>query len=221
MRQLIKNPLTIWFVRLIQSKILEYKNKDKNLKIGYMSSVVDCSFGIYNTIYDNVSLNDVHLNDFAYISNNTTISKTSIGKFSSIGSDCKIGLGKHPSSTFVAIHPIFFSTLNQAQISFADKSYFNEFENITIGNDVWIGSNVLILDGVNIGDGVIVAAGSVVTKDVPSYAIVGGVPAKLIKYRFEKDEIIKLLEIKWWNMGIDYLKNNFIKFHDIKSFLND
>lgn len=221
MKWIIKNPLTIWFVKLIKSKILEYKNKDKNLKIGYMSSAKDCSFGIYNTIYDNVSLNDVHLNDFTYIAGNTKISKTSIGKFSSIGPDCKIGLGKHPSSTFVSTHPIFFSNLNQAQISFADKSYFNEFENITIGNDVWIGSNVLVIDGVNIGDGAIIAAGSIVTKDIPSYAIVGGVPAKLIKYRFEKDEIRKLLEIKWWNMDIDYLKNNFIQFHNIKSFVKE
>ncbi len=219
MKWLIKNPLTLWFVRLIKSKKLEYKNKDKNLKIGYMSSALKCSFGIYNTIYDNVNLNEVDLGDFTYIAENTNISKVIIGKFCSIGSDCKIGLGKHPSKIFVSTHPIFFSTLNQVQISFSDKNYFKELDEITIGNDVWIGTNVIVVDGVNIGDGVIVAAGSVVTKDIPPYAIAGGVPAKIIRFRFEINEIEKLLELKWWDMDAEYLKVNFKKFHNIKNFL--
>lgn len=218
MKQFIRNPLTLWFAKLIRSKMLEYKNRDKSLKIGYMSSVTNSNFGLYNTIYNKVSLNEVELGNFTYIAENTSISKTSIGKFCSIGPNCKIGLGKHPSNTFVSTHPIFFSTLKQAQISFADKSYFEEFENITIGNDVWLGANVIVIDGVNISDGVIVAASSVVTKDIPPYAIVGGVPAKIIKYRFKEDEIVNLLKIKWWDMDVGYLKNNFIKFHNIDSF---
>ncbi len=220
MKWLIKNPLAVWFVRLIKSKLLEYKHKDKNLKVGYMSSANNCQFGIYNTIYENVSLNEVSLGDFTYIANDTKISKTTMGNFCSIGNGCKIGLGKHPSNTFVSTHPIFFSTLKQAQISFSDKNYFNEFDEITIGNDVWIGTNVIVVDGVNIGDGVIVAAGSVVTKDIPSYAIVGGVPAKIIRFRFEINEIEKLLELKWWDMDAEYLKVNFKKFHNIKNFTN-
>ncbi|WP_379968513.1 CatB-related O-acetyltransferase [Epilithonimonas sp. UC225_85] len=79
---------------------------------------------------------------------------------------------------------------------------------ITIGNDVWIGTQSVILTGVTIGDGAIIAANSVVTNDVPAYAIVGGTPAKVLKFRF-KDEIIKeLLEIKWWNWDIDKIKRN-------------
>ena len=220
MKSILKNPFSIWLVRLFKSKLLERKNKSKSLKIGYMSSAINSGFGIYNTLYDNVTLNEVQLGDFTYIAGNTAISKTKLGKFCSIGPNCKIGLGKHPSHTFVSTHPIFFSDLKQAQITFADKKYFAEFENITIGNDVWLGSNVIVVDGVNIADGVIVAAGSVVTKNIPPYAIVGGVPAKIIKYRFEKEEIEKLLEIKWWDNDVDYLKYNFIKFHNVKEFLN-
>ena len=186
-----------------------------------MSSALKCSFGQYNTIYENVNLNEVRLGDFTYVANNTNISKTTIGKFCAIGPDCKVGLGKHPSSIFVSTHPIFFSTLGQAQITFADVDYFDEFENITIGNDVWLGANVIVVDGVNISDGAIISAGSVVTKNIPPYAIVGGVPAKIIRYRFKKDEIEKLLKLKWWDKDIEYLRNNFIKFHDIKGFLNE
>lgn len=220
MKKIIRNPLTVWFAKLIKSKILEYKNKEKSLKIGYMSNATNCNFGRYNTIYNEASLNEVNLGDFTYIAGNTSISKATIGKFCSIGPDCKIGLGKHPTKDFVSTHPIFFSTLKQAQVTFADKDYFDEFEDIEIGNDVWIAASVIVVDGVKIGDGAIVAAGSVVTKDIPPYAIVGGVPAKVIKYRFEKDEIEKLLNMKWWDMDIEYLKNNFMKFHDVKGFIN-
>ena len=219
MRYIIRNPLTVWFAKLIKSKILEYKNKDKFLKIGYMANATKCKFGIYNTIYNEVSLNEVTLGDFTYIAGNTNISKTTIGKFCSIGPYCKIGLGKHPTKDFVSTHPVFFSTLKQAQVTFVDRNYFDEFAYIIIGNDVWLGANVIVVDGVKIGDGAIVAAGSVVTKDIPPYTIVGGVPAKIIKYRFEKEEIEKLLQLKWWDMDVEYLKENFIKFHNIKSLI--
>lgn len=220
-KNLIKNPFTIWFVRLSRSKLLEFKYKNKMLKIGYLSTLQNCTFGHYNTLYDNINLNNVILDDFTYIASNTAIINTVIGKYCSIGPDCKIGLGKHPSKVFVSTHPIFFSTIKQAQITFSDKDYFEEFENIIIGNDVWIGANALIIDGVKISDGAIIAAGSVVTKDVPPYAIVGGVPAKIIKYRFEQKQIEKLLEIKWWDWDIKDLQTDYKKFHNIKKLLKE
>jgi len=218
-KSLFKNPFTIWLKRLIKAKILELKNKNQHLKIGYMSSAFKCSFGIYNTIYDNVILNEVKLGDFTYVASNTAISKANIGKFCSIGPNCKIGLGKHPAEKFVSSHPIFFSTLKQAQITFSDKNYFDEFETITIGNDVWIGTDVIVVDGVTIGDGVIIGAGSVVTKDIPPYAIVGGVPAKIIRYRFNNNEIKRLLEIKWWDWNLETIRRNYLKFHNIQEFI--
>ena len=86
---------------------------------------------------------------------------------------------------------------------------------INVGNDVWIGNNVIVMPGVTIGNGAVIGAGAVVTKDVPPYAIVGGNPAKVIKYRFTEKQIEKLLEIKWWNWpvwkvydNIDLIENN-------------
>ncbi len=219
MKILLKNPITIWIYSLLKSKINEWNNKKNHLKIGYLSITNNCHFGNYNTIYDNVTLNNVNLGNFTYISGKTNINNSKIGKFCSIGPNCNIGLAKHPSSIFVSTHPIFFSKLKQAQITFSDKSYFNEFEDIEIGNDVWVGSSVIIMDGVKISDGVIVAAGAVVTKNIPPYAIVGGVPAKIIKYRFEQDEINHLLNAKWWDKDIDWLKDNFNLFHDIKEYM--
>lgn len=78
---------------------------------------------------------------------------------------------------------------------------------ITVGNDVWIGYRATILSGVTLGDGSVVYAGSVVTKDVPPYAVVAGVPAKIIKYRFDEDTISKLEQIEWWNWSIDVIKS--------------
>lgn len=221
-KSFLKNPLSIFFLRLVKNSILEWKFRQKNLKIGYLSIINDIKVGKYNTIYDGVVLNGVELGDFTYIASNTSISNTKIGKFCSIGPDCRISLPKHPSSIFVSTHPIFFSTLKQSQISFSDKNYFDEFgKPIIIGNDVWIGANVIIINGIKVGDGAIIGAGSVVTKDVPPYSIVGGVPAKIIRYRFEKEEIKKLLQIKWWEWDIEKIKENYLKFHDVKNFINE
>ena len=76
-----------------------------------------------------------------------------------------------------------------------------------IGNDVWIGRRSIILSGITIGDGAVIAAGSVVTKDVPAYAVVGGNPARIIKNRFDDDTIAGLLEIQWWDWPMEKLKS--------------
>jgi acetyltransferase-like isoleucine patch superfamily enzyme len=186
-----------------------------------MSNIRECEFGCYITVYDHVNLRKCVIGDFTYITNETTIRRTKIGKFCSIGPGCIIGLGRHPSRDFVSTHPVFFSTSGQAQVSFADKDYFEEHREITIGNDVWIGARVIVADGVAIGDGVIVAAGSVVTKDIPPYSIVGGVPAKLLRYRFEREDIERLIELKWWNYDRGYLRSQFERFHNVDSFLSE
>ena len=90
---------------------------------------------------------------------------------------------------------------------------------VEIGNDVWIGANVILLPGVKIGDGAILAAGAVVTKDVEPYAIVGGVPAKLIKYRFSQEKREKLLRIQWWSWDEERIEENIELFYDPDKFL--
>ena len=140
-----------------------------------------------------------------------------IGRFSSIGPFVKTNNGIHPYTfPFATTSPMFYSTQNQCGNTFAKQSVFNEFRKITsIGNDCWIGQGAFLAGEISIGDGAVVLAGSVVTKDVPPYAIVGGVPAKVLKYRYDEDTIDFLLKIKWWNMPISWLEENWELLCDI------
>jgi acetyltransferase-like isoleucine patch superfamily enzyme len=107
----------------------------------------------------------------------------------------------------VSTHPAFFSRHHKSSsLSFAVDKSFEEKLNTTIGNDVWIGANAVVVDGVTIGDGAIIAAGAVVTKDVPPYTIVGGVPAKIIRKRFSEAEINFLLDLRWWEKSDAWLQ---------------
>jgi acetyltransferase-like isoleucine patch superfamily enzyme len=150
-------------------------------------------------------LKDVQVGRFSYISLDSKLLKTKVGRFCSVGPYLICGIGLHPVD-FVSTSPVFYSTLKQCGTTFADRDYFHEREEIVIGHDVWIGTRVFIRDGVKIGNGAIIAAGAVVVDDVPDYAIVGGVPAKLIRFRFADDIIAELREIQWWNWSIDRLQ---------------
>lgn len=89
-----------------------------------------------------------------------------------------------------------------------ENSELRDNRPVVIGNDVWIGANVCILPGVHVGDGAVIAAGAIVTKDVPPYAIVGGIPAKVIRYRFSPKEIHTLLKIRWWDWSVEKIEKN-------------
>jgi acetyltransferase-like isoleucine patch superfamily enzyme len=181
-------------------------------------NVINSNISEKSRIYGNCSIVDVELGDYSYIGRNATISLTKIGKFCSIGPNIVCGYGIHPTNG-LSTAPMFYANNISNGITLCKESKIQERKLITIKNDVWIGSNVTILDGVTIGNGAIVAAGAVVTKNIPDYAIYGGVPAKLIRYRFSNEQIIALLKIKWWNFDFKTLSEVEKNFFDIDGFI--
>jgi len=126
-----------------------------------------------------------------------TFKNVTIGKYCSFANDIMIGIGQHPTFLLSTNSAFYKPGITD---KFAQKIEYDEEPRTHIGNDVWIGNGALVMDGVHVGDGAIVAARAVVTKDVPPYAIVGGVPAKVLKYRFSPEVIELLEEIKWWEL---------------------
>lgn len=159
-----------------------------------------------NVLYEHCTLGQVSVGAFSYLSQDAHIGSLTMGRFCSIGPGLKSGFGNHPTN-YVSTSPVFFSTRKQCGVTFADQDSFAEYKRTTVGHDVWIGTDVYLKDGVNVGHGAIIAAGAVVTKDVPPYAIVGGVPATCIRMRFSEAVVDELLKIQWWNWSTDKLRS--------------
>ncbi|MEL1254249.1 CatB-related O-acetyltransferase [Flavobacterium sp. DGU38] len=193
-----------------------FKNVNAIISIG--CDIRNSKFGRHVFLGENVCLIDSEIGDFSYINSESQVKNTSIGKFCSIGPNVKIILGKHPS-TFVSSHPIFYAD-NKPFHTFSDKLYFEEFGHVTIGHDVWIAEGVIIPNTVKIGNGAIITSRAVVTKDVEPYSVVGGIPAKHIKFRFDQNIIDIINQSEWWNWDSETLKKNFKLFHNPTNFIN-
>ena len=153
-----------------------------------------------------------------YISSNSKMVNTTIGKFCSVGPNLVCGWGIHPTNG-ISTSPYFYSTAQQNGSTLAKENLFEERKSITIGNDVFIGANVTILDGVTIGDGAVIGAGAVVSKDIPDYAVAVGCPIQIKSYRFTQEQISKLKQIAWWDFDDEKLKEVNTLFFDVDDFI--
>lgn len=145
---------------------------------------------------------NVRIGDYTYINSAYLYDQVEIGKYCSVAHQVCIAPGEHHLHR-LSTYPV--------QIRVLGKDWENAFpdkKRTSIGNDVWIGSHATILSGVRVGDGAVIAAGAVVTKDVPAYAVVGGVPAKVLKYRFDEATIHCIEQVKWWDQSEDWLRNH-------------
>lgn len=208
-------------------KIWYRKNKNVYIKkdVGFGKKTF---FEGFNVISSGSNIDCSSIGYATYIGKNSFLPNCQIGAYCSIAHNVQLLAFTHPSSEFVSTHPSFFSIQKQAGFTYVENQlfdeilYFNKSDKIVvkIGNDVWIGANVTIIGGIEIGDGAIIAAGSVVTKNVRPYELVGGVPAKHIKWRFNEGEIEFLAKFKWWEMDKDWISNHSKYFNSIQLFIN-
>lgn len=150
-----------------------------------------------------------------------------VGAFCSFASGSDV-VQNHPTD-YISTHPFLFQSRDCNEVFDKDYNQYNDrkwffegvlpqgripkLKKITIGNDVWLGKNVIITNGANIGNGVIAAAGTVITNDIPDYAIVAGVPARVIRYRYSKEQINALNRIQWWNWSDDEIRERYMDFY--------
>ena len=189
--------------------------------VGYSlvrSEKADSTFGKNTKVLAPFFLHRVRLGDYSYIAKNSNISNCVIGKFCSIGPNFCCGLGIHPTKG-ISTAPMFYSIAKQNGLSMCEKEKLEESKQVVIGNDVFIGINVTVLDGVRIGDGAVLGAGAVVVNDIPPYAIAVGVPARVVKYRFDEQIIKSLLDKQWWNGTEEELKKVESDFWNIDAFI--
>ena len=196
---------------------------ENHVTIAKSAKVTNSHLKQYSRLKEYSELHNSTLGEYSYISQYSIVNKSEIGKFCSIAHGCYIGLWEH--NTQVTTHS-FYLYEHSGNFVKGYKNYNKDNIITTLGSDVWVGANAVILKGINVGDGAIIGASAVVTKDVPPYAIVVGNPAKIIKYRYNRDDIIWLLKIKWWDFSREKIKeiieqNGFLDFEIFKKLLKD
>lgn len=174
--------------------------------------------------------NSVQIGAYTYgtpkiITDNNKNSRITIGKFCSIANDVLITNDNH-SYRRIANYPLEsrVGKIKEKKIKQRREMIYEQPKEaqVNIGNDVWIGAGAIILPGVTVGDGAIIGAGAIVTHDIPPYAIIIGVPAKILRYRFTPKQIQKLLKIAWWNWNIEKIRMNSEKFFgDVDKFIEE
>ena len=171
------------------------------------SEILNSKFGNYVVIFDKNLVFNCKIDSYSYIQVGSRVFNCEVGKFCSIASSVTIAPGIHDLYK-VTTHPALIQKSTPLPKVYAKGDNISGFQKVYIGNDVWIGEKAVILDGIKVGNGAVIAAGAVVVKDVDPYSVVGGVPARHIKYRFDEETISMIQNSEWWNYSEKWFESN-------------
>jgi phosphonate metabolism protein (transferase hexapeptide repeat family) len=170
------------------------------------AKVRDSSFGAWCEVGARTSVAESSFGDHSYVVNDSDIIYATLGRFCSIASHVRINPGNHPLERVALSHFTYRSSAYGLGDDDATLFQWRRDHHVTLGHDVWIGHGAIVLPGVSIGNGAAIGAGAVVTKDVPAFAIVVGVPGRVLRYRFPPEIVAALERIAWWDWPHDRLK---------------
>ena len=191
------------FRKVFQAYKLRSSTISKTSSVSFKARLDSVKANDYTRFADYSDVRTSSIGEYSTVGRYTKITNAEIGKFCAISWDCTINAVSHPYD-HLTIHAFPYVPHAGGLV----KERTQQIVNVKVGNDVWVGANSVIMPGITVGDGAIIGANAVVTKDVPPYAIVVGVPAKIIKYRFSEQIIGKLLNIKWWDFERDTIVEN-------------
>lgn len=200
---------------------LEAKHLSPEPTLDPSASVVRSELGPWTEVGPRTRLLEMSLGAYSYVMADCQIERSSVGRFCSIASQVRIGPGNHPTWRPAQHH--FSYRSSQYGLGADDTAFFDwrRSSPVTLGHDVWIGHGAVVLAGVRVGTGAVIGAGAVVTRDVPAYMMVAGVPATPIRRRFPEDLQLSLMRIAWWDWSREQLQAALDDFRnlDIRSFV--
>jgi phosphonate metabolism protein (transferase hexapeptide repeat family) len=190
--------------------------RDGSPRVHSSSVLRDTVMGRFTDVAERVVLAECEVGDYSYIERHVEAIYTTIGKFCAIAADTRLNALNHPMER-VSQHKITYRPNEYFVFAKVDKAFREKRQaaRVVIGHDVWIGHGVIVLPGVSIGHGAVVAAGAVVTKSVEPYAVVAGVPAKRIKWRFPKMIRERIIRLAWWDWEMDKLSAAISDFQEL------
>lgn len=187
-------------------------------KVNAEGRAIDSVLGPWTRVGARTTLSEVWFGRYSYIVNDASITYARIGNFCSIARDTRLNPGNHPMWR-AAQHHFSYRAKSYELADSDDEEFFawRRADQVTLGHDVWLGHGATVLAGVKIGTGAVIGAGAVVSKDVPDYTIVGGVPAKTIRQRFPEKIQEGLLKLAWWDWSHEKLSASLDDFRNLRA----